>query len=1488
MKYSIVIPTYNHCSDLLIPCVESLKRYTDFFTAELVIVANGCTDGTLDYFNSLDIPHKKLVWRDEAIGYTKAANLGIKASSGDYIVLLNNDTEILTSGTNYWLERLWLPFRDDPQMMLTGTLKLTDGDIRRDFIVFCCAMLRRTVFDKLGLLDEVFNPGYGEDIDYAMRIEAAGLKWQCVDETVFRDGTNVGTFPIWHKNNKTFGEIKEYGDIVARNKTILIERYLKPNNVKYSIVIPTYNHCSDLLKPCLESIMQYTDMSTAEVVVVANGCVDGTREYVESLGEPFKLVWVDEAIGYTKATNLGIKASRGQYIVLLNNDTMLLPQSKNQWLQLLEYPFIADQRCGITGPMKFSWDCGGVNREAMAFWLVMVPRKLFMELGNLDEIFSPGMGEDGDFSIRVAEAGYRLVSVPHDYTFEFTKGPTSTSFPIWHKGNGTFGDDEVAKNQAILRNNKILNYRWGMESKKQIDVTIIIPTAHNFEKALKPGLEAVLAYTDLSNKEIIVVANGSPPEAKEFLNGHSDRISYIWSDEPTGVVRAYNAGIERSRGKWIVLIDDDSHLMPQPVDHWINILLKPFLEEDMVGASGPFAHEYADMGFILHSGCTMYDGNLLRRLKFDEAFNPGYFSDPDVSMRIWREGYRCVEVPEHNPDKKYVNNTFVVQFPVVHLGTVQTMNKHKDIELVQRNRDLLYRRYGRNTITQSLQDKFDYYCEQIIDINEHMPTLRRYAKECNHITEFGTRFVVSTYGFMAGKPSKLITYDLYPHPNIWTADHIARENNIQFAFMERDTTKIEIEPTDLLFIDTLHDYNQIKTELALHADKVRKYIICHDTESYGYHNEDGSPGGLMPAINEFLAENSQWKVKEHYTNCNGLMVLERTTGSTTITSSLQEMYDHWCKNSLDINEHLPTLRKYSTGCSHITELGTRYVVSTYAFMAGKPTKLVSYDIVPHKNIWKAAEIAKENGIEFAFMERDTTKVEIEETDLLFIDTLHDYRQIKAELTLHARKARKYIICHDTVSYGWHNEDGTSGGLMPAINEFLAENKQWQIKEHHKNCNGLMIMERVAPDGVSGKPEQLPVQVIREQPIIVNEPVVAGAKYSIVIPTYNHCDDLLKPCIESIVKYTDMSNVEVVVVANGCVDGTREYVDSLPSWAKLVWVDDAIGYTKATNLGIGASTGKYIVLLNNDTELLPQPTNQWLNMLEEPLKAEDGGLSGPLQLYDRYAGSWVLIFFCVMVKRDLFDAIGLLDEIFTPGGGEDIDFTVRANLAGYKAVCVTETRFSPEVGTNVGQFPIWHKDNRTFRDIDEYGKFIIKRNGLINCKRYNKDIRLNLGSGGIEYEGYLSVDKYDGRANILMDITKLDFEDGTVTELLASHVFEHLNPYHALDILKDWHRVLKPGGKLIMEMPDLERLCKAFVGASTGERYGLVNAIYGSVNTTGVGGDDKITSPHLFGWWPQSLWDHLTNAGFIGIQFGDEQLPHPPYGMNLRVEAVKPL
>ena len=176
---------------------------------------------------------------------------------------------------------------------------------------------------------------------------------------------------------------------------------------------------------------------------------------------------------------------------------------------------------------------------------------------------------------------------------------------------------------------------------------------------------------------------------------------------------------------------------------------------------------------------------------------------------------------------------------------------------------------------------------------------------------------------------------------------------------------------------------------------------------------------------------------------------------------IESFYTNYCNIKSDINEHLPVLYQYSLNCNHITEMGVRDVVSTWAFLKSMPNKLISYDIMKSNNINIAASAAKEAGIEFQFYQKDVLLVEIEETDLLFIDTLHSYNQLKQELNLHSSKVRKFIIMHDTSKFANVDErTGASGGLWPALEEFLDQTNEWQLKERYTNNNGLTIIERI--------------------------------------------------------------------------------------------------------------------------------------------------------------------------------------------------------------------------------------------------------------------------------------------------------------------------------------------------------------------------------------------------------------------------------------------
>jgi hypothetical protein len=187
------------------------------------------------------------------------------------------------------------------------------------------------------------------------------------------------------------------------------------------------------------------------------------------------------------------------------------------------------------------------------------------------------------------------------------------------------------------------------------------------------------------------------------------------------------------------------------------------------------------------------------------------------------------------------------------------------------------------------------------DINEHLPILYEYAKKCSHITEMGVRSVVSSWSFVTGlcengqEKKRLVGVDLEWHENINTLKNVCQQIGLDYSFVQGDSAKVEIEETDMLFIDTWHIYGHLRRELEAHHKKARKYIAFHDVEVDGIYGESirmrhdveemmkmsGYPReeivmGLMPAIEQFLQMHPEWSVVVHRRNNNGLMILERT------------------------------------------------------------------------------------------------------------------------------------------------------------------------------------------------------------------------------------------------------------------------------------------------------------------------------------------------------------------------------------------------------------------------------------------------------------------------------------------------------------------------------------------------------------------------------------------------------------------------------------
>ena len=171
------------------------------------------------------------------------------------------------------------------------------------------------------------------------------------------------------------------------------------------------------------------------------------------------------------------------------------------------------------------------------------------------------------------------------------------------------------------------------------------------------------------------------------------------------------------------------------------------------------------------------------------------------------------------------------------------------------------------------------------------------------------------------------------------------------------------------------------------------------------------------------------------------------------------------KNSIQwIAHYMPILYEHSKDCDSIVEIGVNQVNSTWAFLNARPKNgVISIDIDLNRsaymtqqglseNIWLswAKHLSEKEEVAFSPVESDSLQAELPEIDLLFIDSLHTYEHLRAELFLHGPKAQKYIILHDTTLYP---------ELVNAVDEFLNAHEQFVIKEQHWDEPGLTILKR---------------------------------------------------------------------------------------------------------------------------------------------------------------------------------------------------------------------------------------------------------------------------------------------------------------------------------------------------------------------------------------------------------------------------------------------
>lgn len=244
---------------------------------------------------------------------------------------------------------------------------------------------------------------------------------------------------------------------------------------RVSIMVLTYNNLL-LNKICLHSIYRNTTHPNYEVVVVDNASADGTPAWLQEFaaGHPgLKLILNEENLGFSAGNNQAARAATGDYLIFLNNDTIVTPG----WVEHLMAYLEADPQIGLVGPVTNSTgnearipvnyrsareldefsnrrarEMAGVcfDIRSLALFCVIARREQFLSMGALDERFRVGMFEDEDLAARYQLAGLRVVCAEDAFIHHF-----------WRAAFGKMDQDRY--DRLFAENRAKFEEKWGRE-----------------------------------------------------------------------------------------------------------------------------------------------------------------------------------------------------------------------------------------------------------------------------------------------------------------------------------------------------------------------------------------------------------------------------------------------------------------------------------------------------------------------------------------------------------------------------------------------------------------------------------------------------------------------------------------------------------------------------------------------------------------------------------------------------------------------------------------------------------------------------------------------------------------------------------------------------------------------------------------------------------------------------------------------------------------
>lgn len=470
-RFSIIVPLFRTPISFFREMVESVVKQT-YSNWQLVLVNASPDDRELteavESFANLD-GRVSVVSLERNLGITENTNFGIRAADGDFVCFFDHD-DILEPDALFWYAAA-LDEHDDIDMFYCDEDKLDDGLYRQPFFKpdwnpelllgmnYVCHFLavRKSVLDQLELPGSEYDGS--QDWHMTFRIGELARRVHHVPRVLYHWRVHkASTASSAEQKSYTFDSsrlsVESHLERVGVNGKVL-ESPIAPRRFivepdltdepLVSIIIPNKDGIR-VLNRCLVSIRRHTTYKNFEIVIVENNSVDSdTFAYYKEIAgadERVRVVTVDglTSFNFSRIINYGVSQARGEYLLLLNNDTEVLTPN---WIERLLgtclipgvgavgarllFPDGTIQHAGVTfgydGPCHLSYfrprsDAGNMESmqnvrdvSAVTGACLLTRRDTFDAVGGMDEDLTVNYN-DVDYCLKVIKNGQRVVYCP--------------------------------------------------------------------------------------------------------------------------------------------------------------------------------------------------------------------------------------------------------------------------------------------------------------------------------------------------------------------------------------------------------------------------------------------------------------------------------------------------------------------------------------------------------------------------------------------------------------------------------------------------------------------------------------------------------------------------------------------------------------------------------------------------------------------------------------------------------------------------------------------------------------------------------------------------------------------------------------------------------------------------------------------------------------------------------------------------------------------